>query len=326
MSKIPVAVVGATGMVGIETVCRLHQHPWFDVVALHASKKRVGDVYHQSVPRSHVDKIPLLLRDMPLRSPMDLNGAQIVFICTPGDIAETLEPAYLKHGCLVSSNASNRRIDPTTQLVIPELLTQPITKRILKCPNCCVAALAPVLKALSHGNHILTSHIVTMQSLSGAGFRGAKLEKKIHTDIAGEATKIKAELHALLPQTSHSNITVQVNRVPVENCHTMCVVLDMSKLVAMADIENGIQAVNQSSKTFSSVSTPLIRCVDGVNPDLSRLNNDWEMSVCITQLEIDVKRLYCHISVNNLVRGASGAVIQNAELLAIRWLNTTCTV
>ena len=42
---IPVAVLGATGVVGQRFVARLARHPWFRVVALAASEQNAGKRY-----------------------------------------------------------------------------------------------------------------------------------------------------------------------------------------------------------------------------------------------------------------------------------------
>ena len=49
--KIPVGVLGATGMVGQRFVLLLAQHPWFEVVALAASPQSRGGVTGD-VPKS----------------------------------------------------------------------------------------------------------------------------------------------------------------------------------------------------------------------------------------------------------------------------------
>ncbi|HBY73685.1 MAG TPA: aspartate-semialdehyde dehydrogenase, partial [Candidatus Kerfeldbacteria bacterium] len=47
--KIPVGVLGATGMVGQRFVLLLAQHPWFEVVALAASPQSAGKSYAAAV-------------------------------------------------------------------------------------------------------------------------------------------------------------------------------------------------------------------------------------------------------------------------------------
>ncbi len=45
--RIPVAVLGATGMVGQRFIELLHGHPWFELVALAASDQHEGRSYAQ---------------------------------------------------------------------------------------------------------------------------------------------------------------------------------------------------------------------------------------------------------------------------------------
>ena len=48
-NKIPVGLLGATGMVGQKLVCLLKNHPWFKVAYLAASEKSAGKTYNQAV-------------------------------------------------------------------------------------------------------------------------------------------------------------------------------------------------------------------------------------------------------------------------------------
>ncbi|MDR0474399.1 MAG: aspartate-semialdehyde dehydrogenase, partial [Treponema sp.] len=56
MSKIPVGILGATGMVGQMYVSLLSNHPWFEVKYVAASPKSAGKSYGQAVAgRRHLD-------------------------------------------------------------------------------------------------------------------------------------------------------------------------------------------------------------------------------------------------------------------------------
>ncbi len=48
MAKIPVAVLGATGMVGQRFVQLLVDHPWFKLEALTASERSAGKLYAEA--------------------------------------------------------------------------------------------------------------------------------------------------------------------------------------------------------------------------------------------------------------------------------------
>jgi aspartate-semialdehyde dehydrogenase len=48
MSKIPVAILGATGIVGQRFVQLLQDHPWFEISSLVASNRSAGKTYRES--------------------------------------------------------------------------------------------------------------------------------------------------------------------------------------------------------------------------------------------------------------------------------------
>ena len=60
MSKIPVAIIGATGMVGQRFVTLLDNHKWFEIVSVAASSKSAGKKYEDAVKGRWVmgNKIP----------------------------------------------------------------------------------------------------------------------------------------------------------------------------------------------------------------------------------------------------------------------------
>src|SRR3989338_3199164 len=47
--KIPVGILGATGMVGQRFIGLLQNHPWFEIVVLAASERSAGKTYVQAV-------------------------------------------------------------------------------------------------------------------------------------------------------------------------------------------------------------------------------------------------------------------------------------
>ena len=49
MEKIPVGVLGATGMVGQRYIALLENHPWFEVSYVAASPRSAGKSYEEAV-------------------------------------------------------------------------------------------------------------------------------------------------------------------------------------------------------------------------------------------------------------------------------------
>jgi len=160
-SKIPVAVLGATGLVGQRFVSLLDNHPWFKVVRLAASDRSVGKKYSEACRWVLNDPMPDYARNMAVvpALPESVN-AKIVFSALHNEIAKDLEPQFAQAGAAVCSNASSHRRGEDVPLLLPEVNAEHIqlvrhqrVKRgwsgcILTNPNCTSTGLTIVLKAL----------------------------------------------------------------------------------------------------------------------------------------------------------------------------------
>ena len=63
-SRIPVAVLGATGAVGQRFVQLLENHPWFEVAALTGSDRAVGQKYQDACHWLLTSPMPESVRDL----------------------------------------------------------------------------------------------------------------------------------------------------------------------------------------------------------------------------------------------------------------------
>ena len=121
MSKIKVAVLGATGAVGQRFVQLLENHPWFEVTALTGSDRSVGQVYGDAC-RWVLDKpMPDYARNLRVVPTEPSLEAAIAFSALPSDQAKAIEPAFAQAGHGVCSNASSYRMDDDVPLLIPEV-------------------------------------------------------------------------------------------------------------------------------------------------------------------------------------------------------------
>ncbi|MBO0795378.1 MAG: aspartate-semialdehyde dehydrogenase, partial [Ktedonobacteraceae bacterium] len=64
-SRIPVAVLGATGTVGQRFIDLLQGHPWFDLVALAASQRHQGRPYASATPWRLGGEMPASVAALP---------------------------------------------------------------------------------------------------------------------------------------------------------------------------------------------------------------------------------------------------------------------
>src|SRR5580658_9794416 len=160
MSKIPVGILGATGVVGQRFIQMLEHHPWFEVAWLAASDRSEGKLYSEAAKWRLKTPIPASVARLKV-SPATPQGApKIIFAALDASIAAEMEPRFAEAGCAVVSNSSALRMQSDVPLVIPEVNSghiklidvQSWRKKsggyVVTNPNCCaiglVLALAPL--------------------------------------------------------------------------------------------------------------------------------------------------------------------------------------
>ncbi len=69
MDKLRVGILGATGMVGQQFICRLHDHPWFTITSLAASSRSAGRTYRETIEGRWAmkEEIPPGVAGLPVR-------------------------------------------------------------------------------------------------------------------------------------------------------------------------------------------------------------------------------------------------------------------
>ncbi|HEV2290565.1 MAG TPA: aspartate-semialdehyde dehydrogenase, partial [Gemmatimonadales bacterium] len=262
--RIPVAVLGATGLVGQEIVRLLGDHPWFDLVAVGASDRSVGRRYGDARHHETHDPRPAT-RDL-IVSPCTPDGidAPIVFSALDSGVAGEVEEAFAAAGALVVSNARNHRLDDDVPLLIPEVNAahlalverQRAGRRwdgaIVTNPNCSTSVIALTLAPLHQAFSLREYWVTTLQAVSGAGYPGvASLDilGNVVPWIDGEEEKISVESRRILGTFDQGavcpadfGVSAQVTRVPVEHGHTACVAARFERPVTAAEAEAALRA------------------------------------------------------------------------------------
>jgi len=120
-TKLPVGILGATGIVGQRFVQMLEHHPWFEVAWLAASDRSEGKSYAEAARWRMKTALPQRVAEMRV-SPAKPDGApKIIFAALDSSIAAELEPRFAEAGCAVVSNSSALRMQSDVPLVIPEV-------------------------------------------------------------------------------------------------------------------------------------------------------------------------------------------------------------
>src|SRR5207244_3662612 len=212
-TKIPVGILGATGIVGQRFVQMLEHHPWFEVAWLAASDRSEGRAYGDAARWRLKTSIPERVARM-IVSPAGPNGApKVIFAALDASIAAELEPRFADAGCAVVSNSSALRMATDVPLVIPEvnachvklIETQAWRRKsggfVVTNPNCSAIGLVLALAPLDRQFGLQTVMAVTMQAVSGAGYPGvASLDilGNVIPDIAKEEVKMEEDPRQLL--------------------------------------------------------------------------------------------------------------------------------
>ncbi len=160
-----VAVVGATGSVGLEILKILaeREFPVNNVYAI-ASEKSAGKEV------SFGDK--QVLKVQPLKD-FDFKLVDIVLMSAGSKIAKETAPIAAAAGAIVIDNSSYFRMDNDVPLIVPEVNPETIIdctkKNIIANPNCSTIQMVVALNPLHKISAIKRIVVSTYQSVSGAG-------------------------------------------------------------------------------------------------------------------------------------------------------------
>ena len=163
-AKIPVGILGATGIVGQRFVQMLEHHPWFEVAWLAASDRSEGRPYGEAARWKLKTAIPgqgcghEVAPATPQVRPKLFSPHSIL------RLRAEMEPRFAEAGCAVITNSSALRMQSDVPLVIPEvnhqhvklLESQAWRKKsggyVVTNPNCSAIGLVIALAPLHHAS------------------------------------------------------------------------------------------------------------------------------------------------------------------------------
>lgn len=337
--KIPVVILGATGSVGQRFIELLADHPWFEIAILAASERSVGKKYKEAVNWIMSTPMPKAIGEMVVQPCVPQASCSWAFSALDSSVAGDIETNFAKAGYVVHSNARNHRMQPDVPLLVPEVNHEHLTLlqyqkfgkgKIITNPNCCVIGLVLALKPIFDAFGIEALQVVTLQSISGAGYPGvASLDimDNVIPLIKDEEDKVETETLKILGQLQKDKIvhqkfpiSAQCNRVPVNDGHLECVSIKLKKKASKAEM---IHAWNSFTSLPQKLKLPLAPAKPThyfdedafPQPKLHR-NIDKGMAVSIGRLRscplFDYK--FAILS-HNTIRGAAGGALLNAEMM-----------
>ena len=249
------AIVGATGMVGTVILEVLKERNFkYDQLLLVASKKSVGKTI--SYLGKHYSLIDL---EMALEEKPD-----IAIFSAGGKTSLNWAPKFAKIGTTVIDNSSAWRMDPSKNLIIPEIngnLIDPNDK-IIANPNCSTIQMLMVLYPLHKKYKIKRVVVSTYQSITGTGVKAVKQLENESNNVEGEMAynyqihqnaiphcddflengytkeemKLSNETNKILDK--EIKVTATAVRIPVMGGHSESVNIEFKNSVLISDVRS----------------------------------------------------------------------------------------
>ena len=334
-----VGVLGATGAVGQRLIQLLAPHPEFEIAALTASENSAGKPYREAAKWRVDTPIPEPIADItvvatdPDAVPDDVD---LLFSSLPSSVGETVEPAFVEEGYVVSSNSSNGRMDADIPLTIPEVNADHLglievqrdergwDGALVKNPNCSTITMVPTLAALDEFG-LERVHVATLQAVSGAGYDGVtsmEILDNVLPHIGGEASKIETESRKLLGSFDgagvdlhDAEVSASTNRVPTLDGHLENVWTELAERPTIDDIATAMAEF--PSVDLHSSPEQLIAVFDDPDRPQPRLDRmlGGGMSVSAGGFRETPHGVQYNCLAHNTIRGAAGASVLNGELL-----------
>lgn len=350
--KIPVGLLGATGMVGQRFISLLEDHPWFEVAFVAASGKSAGKTYAEAVEGRWAQKasVPRNIGQLPVCSVE--NGVNVmagragfVFsaIDAEKDFIKKMEEAYAVSGMPVVSNNSAHRWTEDVPMIMPEI--NPRHLRIIEAqrknrgwkngfivtkPNCSIQCYVPLLSAWKKFDprKVIVS---TYQAISGAGKTFETWPEMIDNVIpyiGGEEEKSEKEPSKIWAKikggkfelAGSPKISANCVRVPVSDGHMAAINVQFAKKAEKRQLIEAIRNFQNPLDALKLPSAPktFLTYFEEENRPQTRLDRDLQngMGISVGRVRRDsVLSWKCVALSHNTLRGAAGGSILNAELL-----------
>jgi len=257
MNRTPhVAIVGATGAVGVEMLQTLEKRKFpVEKLTLLASARSLGK---KLIFQGKEIAVTELTRNA-------FKGIDIALFSAGGSISKEFGPLAAQAGCVVIDNSSAFRMDPDVPLVVPEINANDIRQHrgIIANPNCTTAVTLMALYPLHQAFGVKRIFASSYQAVSGTGAKAIEeLRNQVKALVAGEPVTKEVYPHQIafnvLPQVDsflpsgytkeemkmenegrkimhHPSFRASVTcvRVPVYRAHSVAVSAEFEKPVSV---------------------------------------------------------------------------------------------
>ena len=329
-----VAVVGATGAVGVELMECLEQRRFpLSNLRLFASARSAG----KTLPFKGK---PVTVEELTEDS---FRGVDIALFSAGGAQSKRFAPAAVRHGTVVVDNSSAFRMDTDVPLVVPEINPEALRqhKGIIANPNCSTIISITPLWPIHKINRIQRMIVATYQAASGAGAAAMEeLRESTRAYLDGreykntvlphpyafnlfshnskidpsngyneEEIKVIRETHKIYGDSS-IRVTATCVRVPVLRAHSIAINFECERPINPAQVRDIMQ------------TAPGVKVVDDVEQNHFPMPKDasGQDPILVGRIRQDVsdpsgRSIALFVSGDQLLKGAALNAVQIAELL-----------
>ncbi len=341
-AKIPVTVLGATGVVGQRFVRRLANHPLFRVEHLAASERSSGKRYRDACAwRLDGEPYGGLGDMMMVDGTPEFALSPVVFSALDTGPAKELEPQFAKAGAMVFSNAAAFRMSPEVPLLVPEVNAAHLglldlqrhhhgwKGGIVTNANCTATVLVMALAPLHEAFGVEAVMMTSMQAISGAGYPGVPsldILGNVIPFIRNEEPKVEEETPKMLGRFTGQGVELATmavsalcHRVPVMEGHTEAVSVKLRGNPSLEAVRAAFLAWRPEPQALGLFSAPAVPIHVHDLEDRPQVRRDVEkdegMSVHVGRIRAcPILGVKFALLGHNTERGAAGGSILNAEL------------
>ena len=329
-----VAIVGATGAVGIELIRCLEERRFpLSQLRLFASARSAGKT------------LPFRGEQLAVRELQEdsFRGVDLALFSAGGGTSKRFGPLAVEQGAVVVDNSSAFRMDPAVPLVVPEINPEAVRahRGIIANPNCSTIIAITPLWPIHRSNRLRRMIVSTYQAASGAGaaameelrestrayLEGRPYENRVlphpyafnlfshntridpQSGYNEEETKVIRETHKIYGDDS-IRIAATCVRVPVLRAHSIAINFECERPITPEQVRDivatapGVKLVDDAERNYF----PMPQDASGQDPILvGRIRRDIS--------DPSGRSIALFVAGDQLLKGAALNAVQIAELL-----------
>jgi N-acetyl-gamma-glutamyl-phosphate reductase len=328
MANITTAILGASGYTGAELLRLLANHPAFRVVALTADKsagKPIGEVY----PHLQFSQLP----DLVLHSEVDFSAIDLVFCCLPHGTTQPIIASLPEHVKIVDLSADFRLQDAAAYAewyghahqteALQKQAVYGLTEHAREAvsgarlvanpgcyPTCSLLPLLPLVK-----QRLIDANAVTINALSGISGAGRSAKQEmLFTERDGGVSAYGVGNHRHMAEIEQEltiahgealRVSFTPHLVPMSRGMLATITVPLANGANSDTVREYLSTTYRDEpfvKTLSAGFSPQSQHVRGTNQCHIAVHDSRRAGEIILVSVID-----------NLVKGASGQAIQNAN-------------